>query len=455
MAASVPRVLARIKSDLRSYLPDEAIEGACRDAGHAWRERKLGPVATVHLLVLQALWFNTAMTHLRHLAAPAVSAAAYCRARARLPLAALQQLLRDSSSAMRQASGPRAGAGGGTLWRGLRAYLVDASSTITPDVPGLQKAFGQPKGCKAGCGFPVPKLLGLFDAFTGLVVELLAFPLYTHEQSKVWRLHPLLTPGDLLVGDCGFCSFAHLAMLWGRGVYACFRIHQRQIVDFRPRRKDRSRLPARRRKGRPTSVFVRRLGRRDHVVRWRKQGRPKWMSDAQWDALPQTLEVRELRYTIPRRGQRTLCVTVATTLLDPALYPKDEVAELYHVRWQVETHFAQLKTTLKMRKLKCKTEDGVRKELAAYCLVYNLVHAAMTEAARRQGVTPDRISFIDAVRWLLAAAPGEELPALVVNPRRPGRHEPRVVKDREDTYTKMTRPRGELRKALKNKAQAA
>jgi hypothetical protein len=458
---SVPRALGRIKSDVRRHLPDEAVERACRDAGHEWRERKLGPAATVHLFVLQVLSFNTAMTHLRHLAGQALTAGAYCRARTRLPLAVLQQLLRDSSSAMRAglASRTRAGAGSGGvaahLWRGLRACLVDASSTITPDVPALQKAFGQPKGCKAGCGFPVPKLLGLFDAFTGLVVELLAFPLYTHEQSKVWRLHPLLGAGDLLVGDCGFCSFAHLAMLRARAVHACFRIHQRQIVDFRPHRRDRSRLPARGRKGRPTSVFVRRLGRRDHVVRWRKQSRPKWISDEQWDALPDTLEVRELRYTIPRRGQRTLCVTVATTLLDPLSYPREEVAELYHTRWRVETHFAQLKTTLKMRKLKSRTEAGVRKELAAYCLAYNLVHAVMTEAAGRQRVTPDRVGFLDAVRWLLSAAPGEELAALLVNPHRPGRQEPRVVKDREDTYTKMTRPRAELRKALKNNARAA
>src|SRR5213593_3354456 len=328
--ASVSRTLERIKQDLRRFLPDASVTDACRGAGHEWRERKLGPVATVHLFVLQVLSFNTAMTHLRHLAGHALSAGAYCRARMRLPLAVLQQLLRDSSSAMREALASRAGAGvgrvGAGLWHGLRACLVDASSTITPDVPELQKAFGQPKGCKEGCGFPVPKLLGLFDAFTGLVIELLAFPLYTHEQSKVWRLHPLLGAGDLLVGDCGFCSFAHLAMLWGRGVYACFRIHQRQIVDFRPHRRDRGRFPKGRRKGRPTSVFVRRLGKRDHVVRWRKQNRPKWISDEQWEALPDTLELRELRYAIPRRGQRTRCVTIATTLLDPVLYPGDEVA---------------------------------------------------------------------------------------------------------------------------------
>ena len=159
--------------------------------------------------------------------------------------------------------------------------------------------------------------------------------------------------------------------------------------------------------------------------------------------------MRELRYTLACKGQRTRVVTVATTLLDPALYPREKVAELYGVRWRVETHFAQLKTTLRMRKVKSRTPDGVRKELAVYCLAYNLVHAVMVRAARRQGVTPWRISFVDAVRWLLTAAPGEDVPDLVVNPHRPNRHEPRVIKDLQDTYRKMTKPRGDLRKALK------
>jgi hypothetical protein len=173
------------------------------------------------------------------------------------------------------------------------------------------------------------------------------------------------------------------------------------------------------------------------------------MTRERYAALPDALRVREVRYRIPRRGQRTLCVTIATTLLDPVRYPKAEVARLYELRWTVETHFAELKTTLRMRKVKCRTADGVRKELAVYCLVYNLVHAVMLEAARRQGVTPDRISFIDAVRWLQHADPGEDLPDLVVNPKRDGRHEPRVIKDLQDTYRKMTKPRAELRKALR------
>lgn len=451
--ASVSGTLARIKEDLHAFLSDESIVNACREAGHEWRERELGPVRTVHLFVLQVLCFNTAMTHLRHLAKAAVAAPAYCKARMRLPLQVFQSLLKESANAMRSACPcPQ------EPWCGLRAYLVDGSSTIAPDTPDSQEVFGQPSGCKEGCGFPVPKVLGLFDAFSGLMLQALGFALYTHEQSKVWMLHPLLGAGDLLVGDRGFCSFVHLVMLFSRGVHGLFRIHQRQIVDFRPRRKHRRKYPKGRKvSGRPMprSRYVRRLGKWDHVVEWFKDAsnRPEWMSREEFAALPQSLLVRELRFTIPRKGQRTLCVTIATTLLDPLLYPGEKVAELYGVRWRVETHFAQLKTTLRMRKLKSQTSQGVLKELTVYALVYNLVHVVMVKAAAAQGVEPHRISFLDAVRWLLSAAPGEPLAELILVPRRPDRHEPRVVKDRQDTYTKMTRPRAELQTALKKQAK--
>lgn len=443
MAVSIARALARIKDDVRAVLPDESVLDACRGAGHRWRERQLGPVQTLHLFVLQVLCFNTAIRHLRHLAGHAVNPAAYCEARARLPLDALRSLLRKSAAATGAAS---------DRWCGLRVLLVDGSSTIAPDTPASQKAFGQPSGQKPGCGFPVPKVLALFDAFSGMVLEALCPPLFTHEQSSVWRLHPTLAAGDLLVGDRGFCSYVHLAMLHLRGVFGLFRLHQRQIVDFRPRRKPRRKgKKGRGQRGKPSSRFVRRLGRHDQVVEWVKpKQRPKWMLlPEQFDALPARLPVRELRYHLTGRGRRTRVVTIATTLLDPTRYPKGKVAELYGLRWSVETHFAELKATLQMRRVKSRTPDGVRKELAVYCLVYNLVRAAMVRAARRQGTTPDRISFVDALRWLLSAAtPGEEVATLVIDPKREGRHEPRVVKDLQDTYRKMTLPRSQMRRRL-------
>jgi hypothetical protein len=378
------------------------------------------------------------MTGVGRAAKVPMTAAAYCQARQRLPLALLQWLLIQCTSVMRRSSG-------GHLFCSLRVWLVDGSSTITPDLPPLARRFGYPPNQKPGCGFPVPKLLGLFDATSGMILELLLSPKYAHDARQVQQIHPRLGKGDLLLGDRGFCSYAHLALLSLQELAGCFRMHQRQRVDFRPHRRCRT---GKGQKGRPTSEYVRRLGRHDQIVRWKRpQDRPDWMKLSQWKLLPQTLLVREIRYTLPyRKGMRTREVTLVTTLLDPVVYPKHKIVELYGLRWQVETDLGQLKTTLGMRQLKSKSVAGVQKELAVYCLVWNLVRLVMLEAARRQQVPCGRISFVDALRWLREAEVGEEVPKLIVNPLRPGRYQPRVIKDRNDSYPRMTQPRSFLKK---------
>jgi len=101
-----------------------------------------------------------------------------------------------------------------------------------------------------------------------------------------------------------------------------------------------------------------------------------------------------------------------------------------------------------IRVLKCKTVDGVLRELQVFALIYNMVRQVMLEAARRQEVDVRRISFIDAMRWLQTASPGDELTKLVVNPYRPNRLEPRVKKRRPKQYSLMTKPRRQLKKEL-------
>src|SRR5690606_15386402 len=110
-----------------------------------------------------------------------------------------------------------------------------------------------------------------------------------------------------------------------------------------------------------------------------------------------------------------------------------ELAELYEARWQIETNLRHLKQTMHMDVLRCKTVDGVRKELWMYLIVYNQVRLLMLDAAQRQRVPPDRISFIDALEVLRHRGPRvAAMLMLVVNPHRSGRHEPRVIKRRRD-----------------------
>ena len=239
--------------------------------------------------------------------------------------------------------------------------------------------------------------------------------------ADVGGVHPHLGKGDVLVGDRGFCSFLHLAMLVAREAHAVIRAHARQIVDFTPNRPHVGRDAGKKDKGRPRSRWLRSLGGSDQVVEWFKpKKRPVWMTEEQFAALPVSLEVRELRYEVGRPGYRTRSVTLVTTLLDAAAYPPETLAELYGVRWRVELNLRHLKQAMKMDVLKCKTVDGVLKELTVYALAYNLVRVVMLEAAGRQGQDVGRISFVDALRWLADGEGDEDLPELVGEPRPAG-----------------------------------
>jgi len=446
MARSIVAAVERIKADIAQWLQPAAIEDLCQAIGHAWRERVLDPATTIHLFLLQMLHGNTACSHVPRLGGLECSGEAYCQARSRLPLALFECLLLLVRDRL-----PQASADG--LWRGHRTFLADGSSTSMPDTPELQEAYGQPGAQKPGCGFPVMHLLALFDAATGLLLSLVGAPLRTHDMSRIEAVHPELRAGDILVGDRAFCSFAHLALLQARKVFGVFRGHQRQIVDFRPRRRQARKGES----GRPTSRWLKRLGRHDQLVEYTKPAqRPQWMMPEAYGALPETLTVRELRYTICIPGRRTRHVTLATTLLDPIRYPADALAELYGQRWKIETNFRHLKQTLSMDVLRCQTVKGVQKELAMYALVYNLVRCVMLQAAKQQEVLVDRISFIDAVRWLAEACAGDgQALHLRVNPLRPGRYEPRVVKRRPKEYDRMNQPRAVLSKNLLEQQDAA
>jgi len=265
-----------------------------------------------------------------------------------------------------------------------------------------------------------------------MVLQLLAAPLRTHALSEVVRLHPDLRPGDVLVADRGFCSYAHLALLVQAGVHAVFRIHQKHSVDFTPGRAHvEPRRRGNRHKGQPRSRWVQQLGELDQRVQWcTPLSRPRWMQAEQFAPLPARLEVRELQSRVHRKGFRVQTITLVTTLLDATGYPVAAFAQLYWARWGIETNFAHLTTTLGLDVLKCKTVDGVLKELLVFALIYTVVRLVMGQAARRQQVPIDRISFIDAARWLAAACDDEALPPLLGNPHRPYRYEPRVRKRR-------------------------
>jgi hypothetical protein len=403
------------------------------------------PCMTRSVITLQILHGTTACSHLPHLSGLRFSASAYCQARRKLPLDLFALLLTRLCASVQPHVSEEA------CWHGHRTFFVDGSGCSMPDTPALQDVFGQSTEQRPGCGFPVAHLLGLFHADTGLLLKLIVAPLLTHDLAHVQAVHPSLQPSDVVVADRGLCSYAHLALLVQAGVHAVLRVGARQLVDFTPGRPFV--LPSVRRTpavtGVPRSRWLKTLGVHDQVVAWLKPKTcPSWLARETLAALPDSLVLREVRYHIGTPGFRTRQVTLVTTLLDAEVYPVAALAELYRRRWQVETALAHLKTTMQMDVLHCKTVSGVLKELTVFAIVYNLVRMVLLQAATLRHTTVERISFLDALRWLSAPSTGMPLIALIVNPARPHRVEPRVKKRRPKSFPLIMKPRQALRQQL-------
>ena len=194
MFGNIARIVQQFKQSWSRELEDDAIERACDEAGHTWRERELGPVATVKLFLVQILFGNVACEFVPHLAGKRVTGSAYCTARGRLPLAVLQTLITRCTVRMAEAVRETG------LWLGHRLYVLDGSSFSMPDTDDLRNHFGQPGGQTPGCGFPTAHWLALVHFGSGLFQKVITAALRTHDLNGVAELHPELEAGTWCLG---------------------------------------------------------------------------------------------------------------------------------------------------------------------------------------------------------------------------------------------------------------
>ena len=364
---------------------------------------------------------------------PRSGTAAYCRARARLPIETLQEIHRHTAQeSQRRLSHEQ-------LWCGRRVKVVDGTGVSMPDTPDNQKAFPQPSNQKKGCGFPVAHLVGCFCLASGALLQWAEGALRKHESQLFRTLFPFLSPGDVVLTDRGFCSYAHICLLRQAGVDTVMRLHQARPTDFR--------------KGRH-------LGAMDRLVIWQKpRQRPRGCTAVEFRQLPDTLTLRLLHLSIDVPGFRTQSIDLVTTLLDPAAFPAAQLAKLYLRRWAVELFFRDIKIALGMDVLRCQTPDMVRKEIVMHAIAYNLIRALMQQAAALYMVPIERLSFkgtVDTLRqWADALHAAHDTPrtytrlfnqllrvlAEDIVPHRPGRAAPRVRKRRPKAYPLMTHTR--------------
>lgn len=443
--------LSRVRQCSEQWLVPDHINELARTHDHTFRNTLLTPGNTLRWFVRQVADGNVACSSMRHLTGEEFSDSAWCQARDRLPLELIERVSRDLIDQARRDLDQQDDLGNQAYrWRGHRVHVVDGTSDIMPDTPPLREHYGVSGRCREGLGFPTSHLMRLLDHRSGLLVDCIDAPMNTHDASVVSQTHRHLQPGDLLLGDVAFSGYAHLALILQANLHAVLPVHQRRIVDFAPQRAHAH--PRRgnscKRAGKPRSRVLELLGEQDQLVEYFKpRSRPTWMEQQQWENLPESITVREIRRSIKRHGFRPITLTIVTTLLDPQRYPADELIELRLSRWMVETNIRHLKVTLGMRRLKCKTPDRVRKERLIFLLVYNLIRIVMLHAARRQGVNVNRISFADTLIWLRYGDVSLR-PDLKINPLRPGRLEPRALKHSQNQFPYMTIPRAKLKSQL-------
>jgi hypothetical protein len=365
---------------------------------------------------------------------------AFVQARQRLP----RQRLEKALDATAQTADRRVGSGGQINGRCVK--IVDASSVQLPDTGKNQKRYPQSPVQKPGCGFPLLKFMVLFSLCSGAVLNVMFGNLHDHDLRLLHGLWRALRQGDILLGDRAFGEFTSLAGLPKLlGVDVVARLHQCRKADFRK---------------------AQRLAKHDGLFIWVKGAiRSEVLSAKEWGLLPEQITVRVIRFTATIRGFRGRRITLVTSLLDPKLYPAQELMALYARRWRLELCLRDLKTTMGMEQLRCKTPDMAEKELLAYLVAHNLMRCLIAEAVATYQVDMERVSFkgaVDALRQYSNAicqarnkkTRDQLWQDLLLNlsrdlvPHRPGRLEPRSLKRRPKNFGWLTKPRWKFREVL-------
>jgi hypothetical protein len=351
----------------------------------------------------------------------------YCKARQRLDLETVEDVHHGLYEQLER---------GGPDGRG-RVLSVDATGVRLDDTAANRDTYGYAPGQKDGCGFPVMQLVTLMDLDCGAVVDAVDSPNRDGESPLFDAgLMQYVRANDILVADRAYCSYYNLTRLEQTGAFALMRLHGTR--DTKPLKHCD-----------------------DTVVTWK---RPPWnrapthLFPEQWEKVPGEMKVRLVRIRIQCDGFRPKQILLATTLFD---MPLEELAALYRRRWEIETGFGDIKTTLGMDHVSVKSPDMALKQVYLFLIANNLIRWLVLQA----GQPEDRISFkgtIDCLnRWSAEMANlnkknFSELFAEMLRiigadkvPHRPNRSEPRCVKARPKRFQRLTRPRHTYKEFVK------
>jgi hypothetical protein len=369
---------------------------------------------------------------------PSSSTASYCTARKKLDEQMLLGIFKHTADRLDKI--PSAGS-----LNNRRVIVVDGTGVSMPDTPESQEAWPQWSSQKPGCGFPTARICACFSLESGALLSYAIGNKKSHELPLFRKQWNMFNRGDIFLGDKGFCSYFDIANLEEQGVDSVVTLARRAPV-------------------RPTGS-LKKLGPDDLLITWERPVYNTKLSYSKeaWAALPKELVLRQIKVRVKYHGFRTKWFHIVTTLLDATRYPAEELAELYFKRWDVELFFRDIKTTMGLDILRCRTPEMIRKEILMYFIAYNCIRRLMYEAAKEADLEVRGVSFKGSMQALRSWEPhlnqakisrkerfrliSDLYDAMTNTPirQRPGRSEPRCLKRRKKNFQLMTSPRHEMR----------
>jgi Insertion element 4 transposase N-terminal/Transposase DDE domain len=353
--------------ELTQQIPFEMVDAVLAETGAVQRRVRALPARVVVYLLLAGCLFaelgyrqvwHRLLAGLDGLDLPMVTNAALSQARRRLgpaPMRALFDLLR----------GPAATAGQ-VRWRGLLVCAIDGTIMSVADSPGNLTALVKQAGGRhcGGGAFPTLRLLSVLACGTRTVLDAVFGPTSTGEVRYAAELAARLAPGLLILADRNFAAGYLLTAIADRGSHLLVRVRTGANAP---------RLPVLRR-----------------------------LHDGSYQSLfgGRSVRVIEAEITISTSaGTSTGSYRLITTLLDPRHHPAADLIRLYHERWEIETAYLELKSSiLAGRVLRARTPTGVDQEVHALLITYQILRTAMTDATNSvPGLDPDRASFTTAL----------------------------------------------------------
>jgi hypothetical protein len=424
---------------IRDLITDTEVQTIYRQLGYTWRQRLLPPPTMVRSMVYRSFHRNRSIkTLLTDIAAADVNVktpteSAWCQARSKLPEGIWPQLIQHSEQRLTHLVGHN------YLYCGRPVFTIDGSTVSMPDEPQLAETFGYADTKHGLSRFPVARITFLVRLGVQAVCGYEIGHYRTSEDTQFNRMWSKIPNQSICLFDKKFCSFYNLAKLRQRHISVISPLHQKRN---------------------PYELIKAgtRIGNNQWIVFL--QLAPQLRKRYDDKSLPSYLSVRLIRVKFRHKG-KSRQMWLVTTLLDHRKYSRSSIVRLYRQRWEIETRIGSLKTTLQMKLLQSKKTKNVYYEIAATVLAHNLVWTVIHQASLQTGVPADRISFLGAVRTILAFSYLLQTPCLFerrkiynamlyhisgqTNLYRPDRIEPRLVKRQTRSYGFLKIPRGKAR----------